>query len=798
MNSTDHLPYSETLVNDMRRAYRLGSYGLVIVAITVLGLGSLDRALVRASYESRELTKVARQARLLAVDRESAIRGFLLTGNEQSLEPDVNARRLLPQKLDSLVQMTAKNASRRDRAEGVRRAVERWERGYLTPAMADAAASKSSANQTLAGKELFDSVRSSFASFINSEERLYQRRVSFEQGLVRFSVVAIFLEIVFVLLMMRRLNGRVVGQAEQVVEQQEQLEEQAVELEQQTVELEQQAVFLAERNDESRDSAVALEKTNRELTNAIRDLETARDESRRFARERERAQTLLDFFLSSSPVGFGLFDKSLRFTLVNESMAVINGMPAEKLIGKSPRDLVSPELAQEAEELLHGVLATGEPVLNVPLTGSTATQPGVQRYWLVSYFPVRSGSDEKPLGVGIMCTEVTERRKLEEQLGEAQKMEAVGRLAGGIAHDFNNLLTAIKSYSELLLTEIDESNPQHGDILEINSAADRAAQLTRQLLAFSRQQVMRLEVIDLNQIVADMQSTLRPLAGSRVRIKTQLSSVGIVKADQTQIERVIVNLVTNARDAMPDGGLITIETSNVDLDGQDATDHEEVQPGPYVLLTVSDSGVGMTAATKERLFEPFFTTKPRGKGTGLGLSSVYGIVKQSGGQIRVYSEPGLGTTFRIYLPRDERPRAQEAPDRPRARPTAGATIILVEDDEVVRNVACRVLKRAGFAVLEAENGKEAIDLYEATDYNADLILTDVVMPEMGGSELAERVRRINPGVKILFMSGYTEDKVIRDNLMAPGAAFLEKPFTPDMLTRKTREVLAAPAKGVAA
>ena len=805
MNSIDPAFHSESLVADMRRAYKLGAYGVVVIALTIGALGSLDRAVLDASYRSRELTKLARHARLLAVDRETSVRGFLLTGNPRSLEPEIAARQALPAMLDSMVRITSRNPSRRDRAESVRRAMHQWERAYLTPVLADAAGKKVSERYSLAGKELFDAVRSAFASFIGAEEKLYQRRVSFELFVRRFSAVVLLLEIAFVILMMRRLNQRVVKQAEQVLDQQNQLEEQAVEMELQTSELEAQALELEEQNEEVRVASVALEKTNvaleksnQELSSTIMELERARDESRRLSSERQRAQALLDFYLASSPVGFGLFDTSLRFTLVNDAMALINGMPAAQLVGKSPRDLVTPELAQQAEQLLRGVLETGEPVLNVPLSGSTTAQPDVQRFWHVSYFPVRSGADQKPLGVGIMCTEVTEQKRLEEQLSEAQKMEAVGRLAGGIAHDFNNLLTAIKSYSELLLAEMEASNPQREDVAEINSAADRAAGLTRQLLAFSRQQVMRLEVIDLNQVVTEMQGTLRPLAGARVRIRTRLAHVGSVKADPTQIERVVTNLVANARDAMSGEGTITIETSNVELDQQYARDHAGVQPGSYVMLSVSDSGVGMTKETKERLFEPFFTTKPRGKGTGLGLSSVYGIVKQSGGHIWVYSEPDKGTTFKVYLPRDTSPKLTERSNRSRSPSTGGATIILVEDDEVVRNVASRVLKRAGFAVLEAEDGKQAIELYEATEYSADLILTDVVMPEMGGSELADRIRRVNPSAKILFMSGYTEDRVIREHLMAPGAAFLEKPFTPDSLTQKAREVLGEPTKGVAA
>jgi PAS domain S-box-containing protein len=788
----------ESLVADMRRAYMLGASGLLFIALTVLCVGWLDRALMGSIFSSREVTKLARQARLLTLDRETAVRGYLLNGDVRSRQPENAARVALPAHLDSLVALTSASASRRDRAEAIRQAVARWERGYVNPALGGTAAGRDSALQELAGKELFNSVRGAFASFISAEERLYGQRVAFEQFVVRFSTVIILLEILFVILMMRRLSRRTIGQAQQVLEQQEQLEEQAAELEQQALELEEQAAQLEEQYEHTLTTTTALEESNDELKATVEQLETSRDETRRLSVERERAQSLLDFVLDSSPVGFGLFDRSLRFTIVNEAMAVINHLPARDLIGKSPRDLVSPELAEQAEVLLTGVMESGEPVLNVPLTGSIASQPGTERHWLVSYFPVHSGPEKETLGVGIMCSEVTDRKRLEEQLGESRKMEAVGRLAGGVAHDFNNLLTAIKSYSELLLSDMEESNPQRSDVSEINSAADRAAALTRQLLAFSRQQMLRPEVMDLNRVIAEMQGVLRPLAGRTIKLETRLSAIGHVSADPSQIERVILNLVMNARDAMPDGGSITIETANVELDEAYISEHRGSIAGPHVMLAVSDTGIGMTKEVRDRLFEPFFTTKPRGKGTGLGLATVHGIVNQSGGHVWAYSEPNKGSTFKVYLPVDEKAALPLEGVHARVPASRGATIMLVEDDDVVRNVAARVLKRAGFAVLEAANGVDALELYKVTDACADLIVTDVVMPEMNGPEMAEHILRMNPSAKILFMSGYTEDRVLRENLLAPGAAFLEKPFSPDALIRKTREILEGPETSGAA
>jgi nitrogen-specific signal transduction histidine kinase len=397
--------------------------------------------------------------------------------------------------------------------------------------------------------------------------------------------------------------------------------------------------------------------------------------------------------------------------------------------------------------------------------------------------------------VGCVVLETTERRQLEEQLLQAQKMEAVGRLAGGIAHDFNNILTAIKSYSELLIEDMATDNGRVEDVQEIREAADRAANLTRQLLAFSRQQMLRPRVLDLNSTVRDLKSMLDRLIGANIELKTRLSpDIGMITADPGQIEQVLVNLVVNASDAMTDGGRIDMETANVELDEEYARTHVATPAGPYVMLCVSDTGHGMTREIQSRVFEPFFTTKEKGKGTGLGLSTVYGIVKQSGGSIWVYSEPGRGTTFKIYLP-----RVNETADLPVAVPVTNGkggdeTILLVEDEDAVREVASRILRRHGYTVVEARNGTDALRKFTEDGSEFDLIVTDIVMPEMGGLELAQRVREWTPNARILFTSGYTEDAVLRRNFLDPGAEFVEKPFTPSRLAQRTREVLDGPVR----
>jgi PAS domain S-box-containing protein len=397
--------------------------------------------------------------------------------------------------------------------------------------------------------------------------------------------------------------------------------------------------------------------------------------------------------------------------------------------------------------------------------------------------------------IGLMCiyTDITERRQMEVQFRQAQKMEAVGRLAGGIAHDFNNLLTAITGYSDLVVDSLSPSDPVRRDVEEIRKAGERASTLTRQLLVFSRQQVLQPKVVDLNALVIGIEHLLRRLIGEDIELSTALDpDLTSVKADPGHIEQVIMNLAVNARDAMPRGGRLTIETKNVRLDEQYAREHGRVvTPGPYVLLAVSDTGVGIDEITLQRIFEPFFTTKEQGKGTGLGLSTVYGIVKQSGGHVWVYSEKGRGATFKVYLPpAGARAEAEEAEEPAKAERGTG-TLLLVEDEEMIRKLARKVLEGGGYTVLEAANGLEALRAAEAYEGPIHLLVTDVVMPQMGGGDLVERVTPLRPGMRVLYMSGYTDAAIVHHGVLDEGTNFIQKPFTPDALLRKVREVLEA-------
>jgi len=383
-------------------------------------------------------------------------------------------------------------------------------------------------------------------------------------------------------------------------------------------------------------------------------------------------------------------------------------------------------------------------------------------------------------------------RASQSQLEHSQKLEAIGQLAGGVAHDFNNMLTAIIGYTDLSLRRVGLENPIRRNLEETKKAAERAASLVRQLLAFSRKQILEPKVLDLNEVVKDMHKMLTRLIGENIQLATRLETeLGSVKADPCQVEQIIVNLVVNARDAMPRGGRVTVETANVTLDEQNALKHVLVKPGEYVMLAVSDTGSGMDQETQARIFEPFFTTKEVAKGTGLGLSTVYGIVKQSGGNIWVYSEQGFGTVFKVYLPRLDDAAASTLANQSQETnvPRGTETILLVEDEEVVRGLTRKILMQAGYNVLDAKGGDEAIRLCRAHAGPIDLLLTDVVMPEVSGKEVADRLLELRPSIRVLYMSGYTDEAIVQHGVLDANVKFIQKPFTWVGLTRKVREVL---------
>lgn len=502
------------------------------------------------------------------------------------------------------------------------------------------------------------------------------------------------------------------------------------------------------------------------------------------------SEHMLKTVLDGIPQGVFWKDRESRYLGCNAVVARAFGMSGpEALLGKTDRDIpcLTPEQATFFNQKDQEVMTSGQPLIGII---QQATLADGRTIWMeTNKMPLRDAAGNV---IGVLGTsqDITERKSLEEQLRQSQKMEAFGQLAGGVAHDFNNLVTIILGFSDLLLNTLPSQSPVRESVSEIREAGERAAALTRQLLAFSRKGVLEPKVLDLNTIVSETEKMLRRTIGEDILLTTVLdSTLKPIKADPDQLVQVLMNLAVNARDAMPKGGKLTIETSNVVLDQHYANNHIEAQPGSYVKLSVSDTGCGMTPEVKARIFEPFFTTKGVGKGTGLGMAVVHGIVKQSGGNIEVYSEPGIGTTFKIYFPA----LAEIVPiPRNHQEATVGGgteTVLLVEDEDGVRNLAELVLQSYGYKVLAASSSKEAMQLAELHSEQIDLLVTDVVMPEMSGPKLVEILQPRFPQMKVLFLSGYTDDAVIRHGILHEEVHFLQKPFTPRTLASKVREVL---------
>ncbi len=483
-------------------------------------------------------------------------------------------------------------------------------------------------------------------------------------------------------------------------------------------------------------------------------------------------------------------DGHLRY--MSPSVERVLGYKPEDVTGRNVFDFIHPEDRKHAAELLQRLLETGTSFEHFEfrirhLDGSWRTLSVIGKP-----LPPETGT----VGVILNSRDLTERQQLEARYRQAQKMEAIGRLAGGVAHDFNNLLTVIQGYGELLRSSVAKGDPNEAGVEEILRAAERATALTRQLLAFSRRQVLEPTVIRLDTVVANMEKMLRRLIGEDVELViSRDADLGCVKADPGQVEQVLMNLAVNARDAMPNGGRLTIDVASVDLNEAAVKEPGHPEPGPYVMLTVTDTGVGMNAETLSHLFEPFFTTKGPGKGTGLGLATVYGIVKQSGGAVWPVSAPGNGTTFRIYLPRVEGGAPETEPVRMPDAVGGNETILVVEDEAAVRKLAVSVLASGGYTVLEAGSPADGLDLEARHPGRIDLLLTDVVMPGMSGREMAERLVARRPEMKVLFMSGYVDDAIASHGVLKPGIHLLRKPFAPASLAREVREVLDAASSG---
>jgi PAS domain S-box-containing protein len=503
-----------------------------------------------------------------------------------------------------------------------------------------------------------------------------------------------------------------------------------------------------------------------------------------------RERSLLNELITTIPDNIYFKDRDSRFTKINHAMARWLGLgDPDDAVGKSDRDFFGPEHARQAYADEQRVMATGQALVGVE---EKETWPDGRITWVsTSKVPIRDASGQIVGLVGV-SRDITERRHLEDQARLGQKMEAIGRLAGGVAHDFNNLLGVIIGYGEMVLNRLPEEDPLRTRQEEVLKAAHRAAALTGQLLAFGRRQVLQPKVLDLNGVVGDMDKMLRRLIGEDLELATILDpDLGSVWADPGQIAQIVMNLAVNARDAMPGEGRLTVETKNVELDEAYAAIHSPTRPGRYVMLAVSDTGSGMDAETQSHIFEPFFTTKAAGKGTGLGLSTVYGIVKQSDGYIWVYSEVGVGTTFKIYLPRldDTAPIVREESPSPLVQ--GSETILVVEDEGSLRGVLRETLEDNGYTVLVASDGAAALQVADEHAGPIHLMLTDVIMPGMTGRQAAQELGATRPRMKVLYISGYTQEGIARHGEFGLGTAFLSKPFTSAALLRKCRELLDA-------
>jgi PAS domain S-box-containing protein len=489
--------------------------------------------------------------------------------------------------------------------------------------------------------------------------------------------------------------------------------------------------------------------------------------------------------------GICSLDAALRIDSLNQRLAELLGAPPADLLGRPLLEYVHPRSVEAARAHLALIGQGGREQRELTFR----RRDGTDLPALVSSSAVLGDGGRFEAAL-CMITDLTDYRRLEEQFRQAQKLEAIGRLASGIAHDFNNLLTAITGYADLLLAELAPDDPHRQDIEQISRAADRAAGLTAQLLAFSRRQISQTDLVDLNQVLHDTERMLRRLLGEDVEFATLPGrDLGRIRADPAQIAQVLMNLVVNSRDAMPRGGTVTIETANVTLEARALAAFPHLEPGPYVMLAVTDTGTGMDAETRARAFEPFFTTKEPGRGTGLGLAAVYGIVQQHGGAVQIESEVDAGTTIRIYFPRSG--EADARPGRPALAATPGGTetILVVEDEPDLRLLIHRLLGRLGYNLLEARHGRDALLLLREHAGDIHLLLTDVVMPELSGPELVREARRLRPGLRVLYMSGYTEAERLGQGLRDTPARLIQKPFSARLLAQRVREVLDASPPG---
>jgi PAS domain S-box-containing protein len=756
-NPAPHLPPDEHLALGLRRwRTLLGGAVLALAMVAVVGFVA-ERMSVARTARTGNVLQVTSDVQRLAWRAESHARTYLIgrdTAARQVTQQAYDSIGILLERLDAL---EMHSTSGMPHVDSLRVSMADWHAAFVRGADAQGALSL-----TLERTAAFDRVMQHLGEFIADEWTTRRALLSTQNNVAWFSLGLLLVSLLAAGVAGTRLTRGLQVDAELTIERQRRIEDQAAELEQQAMQLEEQASQLEDQSAELRERIIERDETNRLL---------------------QQTATFLDSALESAPFGIVFYDRGYRYQRINNALAAMNGQPPEAHIGRRVDEMV-PEIAQYIRPVLERVLKTGVAESNVAFEGETRAKPGERRRWLSTYYPiVRTG--ELPVGVGVMVLDVTEQHRLEQQLRQAQKLEAVGRLAGGIAHDFNNVLTVIQSYAEVLAVELEGKKVGHEEVEAIRAAADRAAALARQLLAFSRRDVIIPRDLDLANVVRGLDLILRRLLRQGVELQLDLHTAPlIVRMDAGQLEQVLMNLAINAVDAMPDGGVLRIRTWG--LAGLGAR-------GGRAVLSVEDTGTGMTPEVQERLFEPFFTTKPAGRGTGLGLATGYAIVKEAGGEITVTSAPGRGARFDVILPLST---SHEPDSGQRMSPVygsavagAGERILLVEDEPAIRTALSRILHASGYEVLEASNGGEALRLADAEPSQIHLLLTDVMMPGIGGKELVQRLLEQRPDTRVILMSGFTDDADLRADLGNARFLFLQKPFATRRVLSAIREAL---------
>ena len=684
------------------------------------------------AHHSRLVQVTARRARAISLDRQTAVLAFLLTRDSLTLAPEAEARAALPRLIDSLRVLTADNPEQQERVRGIAAAARTWDSAFAGPG-----SRRETWMDPVMSAAQFRALQDRFLDFLRNEDVVYAARAERESAIGPVTAFAVLIPIATLAVILIALSRRLRDQAVLVDEQQQRIARQS--------------------------------------------------------QQGEESAALLTAALESSPIGFGFLDLELRYLRVNPALAALHGVAAVAHFGKLTSDVI-PEIAVLIAPYLQQLLITGQPVSGVEFSSEpTAANPRGRR-WLENFYPIRKESGEM-IGVGVTVMDVTGQRELEDRFRQSEKMEAVGRLAGGVAHDFNNLLTVIRSYTDLLLIDVPPAAPHHDELQAIASAADQAATLARQLLTFSRRPGILPKVLDINTLVTATEPLLRRVISTNVALELQCGAdAGPITADETTLEQVLMGLAINASDAMPGGGTLTITTDASSVDTEFAMTRRGVAPGRYSRIRVRDSGTGMDRETLARIFDPFFSTKGPGMGTGLGLTTVYEIIQQLHGFIEVQSEVGNGSVFSIYLPiagEMTREHAAVATAALAREPLSVSheTVLLVEDEDLVRGTIARILRRQGYQVLTAEHGGEGIRVASEHAGPIDVIITDVMMPEMSGLEFVDRIAVSRPAARILFMSGYSDDDVLIKEVGSRPHAFIQKPFAVEDLTRKVRELL---------